>query len=180
MAALARVERGLATVGALALAVLLLTGVWLTRYYRPSPGLGELAHRYPGIAIAIGVHRAAAGTLLLAAGVLLGVRVATAVRRAAPAALAVLATVALVVTGRRLAWDALALWAVTVNSDVSGMLFAAFDPRVRFVLRAGTGEISPATFRLGLGAHTLALPAVLAVALWWAYRARESPTAPGT
>lgn len=175
-----RICRWLATVGAGAFVVLLLSGAWLTRYYRPSPSLGHLSRRYPGIAIAIGLHRAAAGALLLAMGVLLGIRLALEARRAAPPALALVSAVALVVTGRRLAWWQLGLRAVKVNVDASGMLFAAFDDIVRFVSVPGTLEMRPATFRLLLGIHVIAIPLLLGGLLLWAQRDRESPTAPGT
>jgi xanthosine utilization system XapX-like protein len=181
MTALSRMCRWLATAALASLAVLLASGAWLVRHYRPSPSLGTLYRRYPAIAWAIGLHRVAAGTLLLAAGLLVGVRLAVSARRAAPPVLAVVAGVALVFTGRRLSWTQLALRAVKVNLDAGGMLFAAFDDTVRFVIVPGVGEMSPAAFRVLLGLHAVALPLVLVGLLLWERLAqRDRPTAPGT
>jgi hypothetical protein len=161
-----------------AMALLLATGLWLVRWYRPSASFGEAVHRPNAVRLAIGLHRGGAGTLLMAAGVLVGIRLVTAARRAVPAVLAVVAVLGLVVTGRRLAWRVLALRAVRVNVDGAGMLFAAFDPIVRFVVGPG-GEMAPARFRVVLGLHAVVLPTAVA-GLLWAQRARDNPTAPGT
>jgi hypothetical protein len=116
--------------------------------------------------------------LLLATGVLVGIRLVTAARRAVPTVLAVVAALGLVVTGRRLAWRVLALRAVRVSVDGAGMLFAAFDPIVRLVIGPG-GGVTPARFRVVLGLHAVVLPVAVAGRLW-AQRGRDSPTAPGT
>lgn len=156
----------------------MLTGAWLTRWYQPAPSFAA-GRRPTGVVVAIALHRLGAGTLLVAAGLLLGVRLASAARRALSPALLTAAAVGLVVTGRRLAWSGLGLWAVKANVDGAGMLFAAFDSTVRFVF-VGADEVSPATFRAILAVHALALPLAVAALLWWSQRARETPTAPGT
>ena len=176
--ATARLCRFLLGACAAAMGLLLATGLWLGRWYRPPASFGGTVRRPTGVRLAVGLHRLGAGTLFLAAGVLVGIRLVTAARRALPAVLAVLAGLGLVVTGRRLAWRVLALRAVRVNPDGAGMLFAAFDPIVRFVDGPG-GEVTPARFRLVLGLHAVVLPVAVA-GLLWAQRARDNPTAPGT
>ena len=169
--------------GAAALVVLLVTGVWLARYYQPLADF-EGVHLQPApVGVMVGLHRAGAAALLLAAAVLLGVRLGSAARHAVPAALAVASGAALVVTGRRLRWNQLALWAVRPDADPRGMLFAAFDSSVRFILVPGFREVDRGDFRLSLGLHAVALPLAVAVALLIerrAQRVRETPTAPGT
>jgi hypothetical protein len=176
--ATARACRFLVGACAGAMGLLLATGLWLVRWYRPSASFGSVVRPPIGVRLAVGLHRVGAGTLLLAAGLLVGIRLVTAARRALPAVLAVLAGLGLVVTGRRLAWRVLGLRAARVNMDGAGMLFAAFDPIVRFVIGPG-GEVTPARFRLVLGLHAVVLPVAVA-GLLWAQRGRDNPTEPGT
>ena len=70
-------------------------------------------------------------------------------------------------TGFLLPWDQLALWAVTVGSDVRGYR-VLFDPAVRFVLSGGV-EISPDTVIRWLLVHAVVLGPALGglVLLGW-------------
>lgn len=52
-------------------------------------------------------------------------------------------------------WDQLALWAVTVGTNVSGYWYAAFDDGVRFVLIDGS-EVSQGQYAPALIAHLVA------------------------
>ena len=60
-------------------------------------------------------------------------------------------------------WDQLAIWAVTVGSDIDGYWTAAFGGDVRFVLMGNT-EVSQGEYGAVLIIH-LAAPAVTAIAL---------------
>lgn len=162
-----------------ALVVLVLSGAWLTRWYRAGTAFWDGGRPPSAVQVVLALHRLGAGVLLLAAGLLVGLRLATGAWRALPALLVTVAGVGLVATGRRLAWVELGLRAVKVNLDAAGMLFAAFDPLVRFVIVAGVGEMAQTTFRAILVVHAVALPVVVA-ALLWVQRRRDRPTAPGT
>ena len=124
------------------------------------------------------VHRGAAAALLVCLGVVVGLRLVIGARRVVWPALAVAAWLGLVTTGRRLAWDLLALWAVRADVDSRGVLFAAFDDTVRFVI-VGRTELSQAGFRTLVWSHAVVLPLIV-VALLAVQRVRERPTAPGT
>ena len=183
MTTLSRISRILVAAGAAALVVLVVTGVWLARYYQPWADF-EGVHLQPApVGVMVTLHRIGAGALLLATAVLLGVRLGSAARHAVPAALVVLSGAALVVTGRRLRWSQLALWTVRPDADPRGMLFAAFDSSVRFILTPGFREVDRGFFRLLLGLHAVVLPLVVVGALVVErriQRARERPTAAGT
>lgn len=183
MTTYARACRALVAAAGAAMVVLVLTGAWLTRWYRPVHAAFGGGDSVPGVRAAIALHRVGAGVLLLAGGLLLGLRLGSAARRAtaAPAALLVAAGVGLVSSGRRLAWTVLGLRAVTVNLDAAGMLFAAFHSR--FIVVPGHGEVRPAVFRAVLGVHAVVLPLLVAGLLWLDRRRQpglDSPTAPGT
>jgi quinol-cytochrome oxidoreductase complex cytochrome b subunit len=85
------------------------------------------------------------------------------------------AAIGCVVTGPKLRWDQLALWAVTVGSDFPNLFELA---QVKFVL-IGSKEIAVDDFRRMVWTHTAILPAILAVALgvaWWrSSRATRKP-----
>ncbi|MGH9278226.1 MAG: hypothetical protein ACRD12_08970, partial [Acidimicrobiales bacterium] len=71
------------------------------------------------------------------------------------------------VTGYLLPFDQLGLWVVTVGTDFGGVLDAAFDDRVKFLLIGGV-EIAQSTYRnwflvhLGLGVASAAITIVIA------------------
>src|SRR5687767_6161106 len=102
----------------LAFAVLVVSGLFLTFHYRPTYGEDH------GATIA---HRVAAFAAIGLAAVLAGCGI---VRRRLWSIGVVLVLVAAVVTGDDLPWSQLALWAVTVGGDFSGVLRAAFDDQI--------------------------------------------------
>ncbi|MEN3271528.1 MAG: menaquinol-cytochrome c reductase cytochrome b subunit [Actinomycetota bacterium] len=75
------------------------------------------------------------------------------------------------VTGFLLPWDQLALWAVTVGTNIRGVDDAAFSDGIRFVLINGT-EISQGTYRFWTIVHTVLLPVALAVTFGVRWRIR--------
>lgn len=174
---LSRARRFLLTALSLEVAALVLTGIALFFLYRPSVG-----QSWPGLfdrhANASWSVRFAAGVRLLhqlaselavftaiATGVVVAVRGRKNVRRwpgpTVGTGLAV-ATFAASFTGFLLPWDQLALWAVTINSDMNGYR-PLFGTHVRFVLLGGT-ELSPATVTRWLLIHMLVLgPAVVGI-----------------
>lgn len=143
------------------LVVLLFTGLVLSTSYRPNQA-GESMQD---------VHRISAGLLVCVglAALVAAIGWTVSARRrpwsAAPASALFGAVVAASFTGYLLPWDQLALWSVTVGSDVDGVWSAAFDDGVRFVL-VGGAEISPSTYRFWVIAHLgLALAAVVALVI---------------
>jgi quinol-cytochrome oxidoreductase complex cytochrome b subunit len=126
------------------------------------------------------VHRVGAWFLILAVlalGTEVVVRAAARGRRRLLVALgavggAALALLAAFVTGLLLPWDQLALWAVTVGTNMYG-LRASFDPHVRFVL-VGGAEVSPAAYRTAAVLHVIVFPALAAVSLLVAHRSARS------
>ncbi|HVF74542.1 MAG TPA: cytochrome b N-terminal domain-containing protein [Acidimicrobiales bacterium] len=134
---------------AMLLAVLLLTGVWLTFNYRP--GVSEplrTAHRLAAFAVV------PVGLLVPAAVVVRkrGVGIVVAVAFFA-------GLVAASFTGYLLPWDQLGLWAVTVGRPMAGVLHP-FDETVRFVIIGGA-EISTALYCMWVIVHLALLPLVL-------------------
>ena len=79
-----------------------------------------------------------------------------------------LVVVAASVTGYLLPWDQLALFAVTVGTNISGYTWLR-DGSVRFVLMDGT-EIAPATLFKWLLLHAVVLGGALAAFLVMAWR----------
>lgn len=152
----ARVQRWLAVALVVLVAALIATGVWLALAYRPgAPSfVTEPHHHASPVRFA---HRWTAIALIPCAVALLVVSVRGR-RWMLPAGLSALALVA-AFTGPQLAWDQLALRAVTVNRDVRGTLFAAFNDQVRFVLVDGY-EVSQAAYRNALGVHVAVALAV--------------------
>jgi menaquinol-cytochrome c reductase cytochrome b subunit len=153
--------------------VLAATGLWLTFDYRPGatqawPGLGS---RPAGTDWPRVIHQLASALIVPLVLALLVVSVVVSRRWRSTGALA-LTTLALAYTGFLLPWDQLALWAVTVGRDANGMLFAAFDDDVRFIILGGV-EISQATLRLWLVVHAAVLPAVFCALLALAARGIE-------
>lgn len=154
---------------AVLVAVLVVTGLLLAGGYRPTAPAGDLP-------LDQGLHQLAATLLqavaLLAAVCALGWSHGSGRRLwIGPAVVLALVMVASV-TGQRLPWEQLGLWAVTVGTDVEGVWYAAFDDGVRFVLVDGRGELSPADYRqdvllhLGAGAAVVVGLVVVGLARW--------------
>jgi quinol-cytochrome oxidoreductase complex cytochrome b subunit len=151
--------------------VLAVSGVWLTFTYRPSavqawPGVSDSSPmQWPRR-----IHLVATWLIVPAAA---GLMVASlAVKRATAPAVGFLLVlvIALAYTGFLIAWDQLALWAVSSAGFPDGMWAAAFDDRVRFVLIGGA-EISPGTLRLWFIVHGAVLAVVLGATLATVIRA---------
>ena len=146
-------------------AVLGVSGAWLTFNYRPNASIfAEHVDRPLGLART--THVWTTWVFLVAAAGLAGVEV---VRRRLPGAAAsggtVVAALGLVLTGRGLPWDQLGLWAVRANTDYRGVVKAAFDDTVRFILIGGM-EVSQADYRVVALAHlALGLMAAVLVAM---------------
>jgi quinol-cytochrome oxidoreductase complex cytochrome b subunit len=174
---LTRIRQGLVWALIVAMVVLTLTGVYLFVGYRPSTG-GAGWRLADGVRFA---HRWVAIVTVLVAAVLAVVSVAeAAVRWTGPRqrrsgvvtgpAIAVLVLVASF-TGTLLPWDQLALWAVTVGSDMSGFRPILDDSQVRFVLIGGS-EVSTATVRFWLAVHAVVIPVAIGGCLALARRER--------
>lgn len=170
-------------------AALVVTGVALYFLYRPEPAAAWTDAYGPGSSLGreihlahllTAVHRWCAWLALptaVVSAVLLAVRARPAERVGPGLATGsglVVAVVAASATGALLPWDQLALFAVTVGTNISGYTWLWGD-EVRFVLVDGT-ELAPSTVRNWLVLH-LALGAVVAglVALGWR-RARRATT----
>jgi quinol-cytochrome oxidoreductase complex cytochrome b subunit len=173
---------------AVALVVLVVSGVWLWFRYEPTaaaawPTVRSLHTTHNWSSWMRTTHRVAswcAVPLALAACVLMvGRRIRTG-RRGVVAGSAVLVTaLAASFTGSLLPWDQLALWAVTVGTNMRGVQ-SIFRSDVKYVL-LGSEEISPGTYRFWAIAHVvLGVLVVAAVALAWmrALRRWVSPTPP--
>jgi quinol-cytochrome oxidoreductase complex cytochrome b subunit len=183
----ARTVQGWLFLGLLVLlAVLTATGVWLTFRYRPSAAAAwnDVAGLDAGIPPVQLVHRWSAQLSWLVAIALMTVtlvlRIAEADRRQpwglATAAIPLL--LAMTVTGYLLPWDQLALWAVTVGSNFGGVLDAAFDDRVRFLIIGGV-EVGQSTYRLWFLIHAAGLSAGLwLITVLLAMRLRAGRDAP--
>jgi quinol-cytochrome oxidoreductase complex cytochrome b subunit len=160
--------------------VLAATGVWLTFNYRPDaaqawsdPGIRSAGTDWPRL-----IHQVASALLLPVVVAFLVVGV-VASRRWRSATALLVTTLTLTYTGFLLPWDQLALWAVTVGTDYQGMLRAAFDEGVRFIL-IGNVEVSQATLRLWLVVHAAVLPVVfIGLAALAARGVRTRPLADG-
>lgn len=147
---------GVALAGLL-LAVLVASGAWLWWNYRPD--------RDQWIRT---VHQVAAIAMLVVAVALVVIAI---VRRARIGASGIVAAVGVFVTtgaayvlGRLLAWDQLALWAVTVGGKHLPLGVAVtFDDRVKYILIDGR-EVSASTYHWWAIAH-LALSALVVLAL---------------
>ncbi len=150
--------------------VLALSGVWLTFTYRPSaaqawPGVSDPPPlQWPRM-----IHVVATWLIVPASA---GLMVASlAVKRAtAPAVGFLVLVIALAYTGFLIAWDQLALWAVSPAGFPDGMWAAAFDDSVRFVLIGGT-EISQGTLRLWFIVHGAVLAVIFSATLATVIRA---------
>jgi quinol-cytochrome oxidoreductase complex cytochrome b subunit len=170
---LARARSVLLTVLAVEVAILLVTGIALFFLYRPTvdQAWGDLVTGdYNGsVRLAYAtrlVHRLVARLALLtavAAGIVVALRTAAGTRRGPAVALGAglaLTTVAASFTGFLLPWDQLALWAVTVGTNLRGYR-VLFDPVVRFVIIDGV-EVGKDTVVRWLLIHALVLGPALA------------------
>ncbi|HVF14247.1 MAG TPA: cytochrome b N-terminal domain-containing protein [Acidimicrobiales bacterium] len=162
-------------------AVLVLTGIALFFLYRPTADMawGEDLFTQTvdwSVRSAHGLrllHRLAsivAFPTAIASGVLVGLGGRAGVRRGAGVALGVglvVVTLGASFTGYLLPWDQLALWAVTVGTNLRGFT-PLFGDEVRFVLIGGV-EVARTTMVRWLLVHMLVLGPALAalVALAW-------------
>jgi quinol-cytochrome oxidoreductase complex cytochrome b subunit len=170
--------------------VLIITGIALFFLYRPTtrqawPDLITESYDWDvrvSSALRL-IHRLAAWLAVptaVATGVALGIRRhANASRWAAPALGTALpiTTFAGSFTGLLLPWDQLALWAVTVGSNVRGYR-VLFDPVVRLVLIGGV-EVSRHTVIRWLLIHMLLLGPALVVLVVLGWRRQRADVAPG-
>lgn len=157
-------------VGMLALAVLVVTGIWLSFAYQPSPaevwddlGLGGTSPSAP----LTWLHVAAAWVVAGAAVVAAIAGLLDRGRRGSPRVAIALTLPAIwiaVQLGRMLAWDQIALWAVTAGSNLSGVnVDEILGDEFRFFLIDGR-EIDPDQY-LGVFVAHLVVAAVV-VAGW--------------
>lgn len=163
-------------VAGVSLAAAAATGIWLAENYRPGAWVEVAPDRFRIEAGGGWIHELhvwAAIVLGASAVALVLVTLTALVRRAAGAATgrSALASVGLAVavvmgfvSARDLRWNQLALWAVTVGSDVKGIWGTAFDDSVRFFLVDGKGEVSPDEYRSWAVAHLVAVPCLVLVA----------------
>ena len=132
------------------LLVLVATGLWLTFEYRPMDQPVRT------------VHQVASWLALMVA--VLPPAIAVVRRRSALVAVGVLFTAAMAaaaITGQLLPWDQLALFAVTVGTDISGVL-DPFGDHIRLVLIGGA-EVSNGAYQRAVVVHLGVLPVVLVV-----------------
>jgi quinol---cytochrome c reductase cytochrome b subunit, bacillus type len=172
------------------LALLLATGVYLHFRYRPTATQtsDDIRSVDSSIRLAVAlreVHRLCS-LLFVATAVVAAVfavwRPVT--RRSTPfvAGALVVVAIAAAFTGLLLPWDQLALWAVTVGTNMRGYTWLFGDDRLRFVLMGGR-EIGLPTLRRWYVVHlALALPATALVTLLWQRvpaTARQGAAEPG-
>ena len=67
-------------------------------------------------------------------------------------------------TGGELPWNALALWAVKVDTSYEGVWSIAWDESIRFIFNGGRDDF-PREYRLRVVTHLIAAPAVLIAAV---------------
>jgi quinol-cytochrome oxidoreductase complex cytochrome b subunit len=166
---------------AAAVLVLAVTGVWLWFAYRPTaadawPTKHPLSAPVTVSSVLRRTHRVTsyvAGVLAAAAlVVLIGRRIATGGRGIVAGIGVVVTALAALFTGFLLPWDQLALWAVTVGGDMSGIQ-STFDSKVKYIL-IGSNEVSVGTYHLWAISHVVlgGLVGVTVLLAW--LRARES------
>jgi quinol-cytochrome oxidoreductase complex cytochrome b subunit len=164
--ALNRAAAWLARLLAVALAALVVTGLPLILLYQPRGAWAWLST----------AHSLASSLFLGAAAAMLALALAVAFARTAPwAGWFLTLAVAGSFTGQLLAWDQIALKAVTVGSSYRGMLDPLGDD-VRFLIIAGT-EVSQGSFLAWLLVHVVAVPAAavaVGLPLWRRMREDES------
>ena len=160
---------GIAAAGAALLCAVgtVAAGIVLAGSYRPHAPGAELALLPSGVrrsAAWVDWYAIGSSSMLVLAAVVLGVVVGLRVSRPTvssgraaivASAVTVIAAVLTVATRPLVQWDQLALWAVTIGSDVDGYWYAAFDDGVRFVLLGGRG-VSQGSYAATLVVHLLA------------------------
>jgi hypothetical protein len=170
-----RIATFLVRLAAVALAVVVVTGVPLVWAYEPGQ-TGGLR----------GLHSLASTLLLGAAGALLLTTAVAALRYRrrtwtgwAVAVVGFAGAAAGVFTGSLLAWESIGARAVSTGEDLRNGALAPLSDGVRFAIVGGT-EISPGTYLLWLVVHVVVVTGALAAAGWLAWRrhaAAAEPTA---
>jgi hypothetical protein len=160
-----RLVTGFGILVALDLLVLLATGVHLAFRYRPEPGASGTTL----LEVSRTLHAITAwGALVLVviAVVLAAVWLPAARRRVTlwlGGLLAIGSAGYGIVTGARLAWDQLALWAVTTGNSVP-LGVVGLPDTVKFLI-VGQDEVSPGTYSGRVWVHVLVVPAVFAIGI---------------
>lgn len=172
-----RLRRALA-IGALAgLAVAAATGIWLWSGYYPTPPGMDPAHLVPAAGNSARMQDWHV-TASAAATVLGGLWVALTLSRVlatpggdrgpggllvslATSVVLLVGTVAAWLTGPMLAWQQIALWSVTVGTEVGGLELGT--DQVRFYVVDGE-QVAPGDFRSTALLHALAIPVVVVLA----------------
>ena len=160
------------------LGVLATTGLWLSRYYRPTQ-VRVYSFETHGLQSSIAwaarirwLHTFSGSLFIWTALIVLALSIGVAVEdKTAPrsrvwilgAAFAVMAW-GTSFTGYLLPWDQLALRAVTIGSHFNGMWSAAFSDNIRFVLM-GNSEITQSTLRTWFLVHAFVLGPALGAGL---------------
>lgn len=164
---------------AVALLVLAVSGAWLWFRYQPTaaaafPSIRTPVHSSSWIRT---VHRIASGLTVVLALVVVVLVIGRRIRaggRGVVAGSAVMATaLAASFTGYLLPWDQLALWAVTVGTDMRGVQ-ATYDSRVKYIL-LGSREVSVDAYHFWSIAHVVlgVLVAGAVVLAWLRIRPRQ-------
>jgi quinol-cytochrome oxidoreductase complex cytochrome b subunit len=184
---LARARSILLGILSVAVAVLVVTGIALFFLYRPTTRQAWLTESYEwDVRLSSGlrlIHRLAAWLAVptaIATGVVVAMgRSPSASRWTGPALGAgiPLTAIAASFTGFLLPWDQLALWAVTVGSNVRGYR-VLFDPVVRFVLIGGV-EVSPQTLIRWFLLHMVFLGLALMALVGLGWRRQRAVVAAG-
>jgi quinol---cytochrome c reductase cytochrome b subunit, bacillus type len=162
-----------------ALVVLAVTGVWLWFRYVPSASSAWPGTRAPATdeSWIRTTHRLVSFLVVTLAvtalALVIGRRVRSGVRGIVAATGVLVTALAAAITGYLLPWDQLALWAVTVGSDIRGVQ-APFRAEVKYIL-IGSHEVSPGTYRLWAVAHVVlgVLVAATLVLVWLRSRAGD-------
>jgi quinol---cytochrome c reductase cytochrome b subunit, bacillus type len=166
------------------LVVLAATGLWLVFYYRPTltvawPLAGNATpHSVGAVRWLHRVLSALAFPTAIATAVLVVLdarRKRSGWRQGRTALVAGPGLVLLVLgasfTGYLLPWDQLALWAVTVGTNMQGYT-PVFGSSVKYVL-LGSNEVSQSTMWRWFVVHTMVISALLLAALFFAWRPRR-------
>ena len=132
------------------------TALWLLGNYRPAVSWIDAAPRPGAVSTSQDWSSWQVATVLVALSASVVTAAAAVARRAwfraAAGAVATTGLVVVLATIPLLRWNQLALWAVTVGTDITGYGVAAFDDRVRFVL-VDDQEVTPAQYTVALVAH---------------------------
>jgi quinol-cytochrome oxidoreductase complex cytochrome b subunit len=113
------------------LAILAVSGSWLYFYYRPIGGHRTASEFVTRVHQAL-AYMSLATVLVMLFALAFSARPSQSLSKHIPGGVAVVAAGGAVVSGWRLPWDHLSLWAVTVGSDMRGFR-VALGSQVRFV-----------------------------------------------